>query len=191
MRAYDEFRWKGAELCALLPPDALFPRHLMLGLVHPEKVPCPRSTASLLPSPAVSACEADTRKLLQLFTRLVEMANSFTNTPSLPNGRDEGSRSTRRSGSRRARSASGRSPSRPSPTTTSKTERRRCTSCGTARARGAPRQSEPELSLRRIHAGSARLRQLTRCASISSLTTSCVSKGTSARTTSRSWTRCS
>lgn len=86
VRAYDEFRWKGAELiCACCPPDDLFPRHLMLGLLHPEKVGKPAIyRQGFLASPAISNCGADTKELVQLFSRLVEMAKRFTNAPGLP-----------------------------------------------------------------------------------------------------------
>jgi len=86
VRAYDEFRWKGAELlCACCPPDDLFPRHLMLGLLRPETSKSPGNYRQpFLPSPAVGCCAAHTRELLQLFARLVEMAARFSNAPSLP-----------------------------------------------------------------------------------------------------------
>lgn len=86
LRAYDEFRWKGAELlCACCPPDGLFPRHLMLGLLHPEKSNQPAHYRQIfLPSLAVGCCAAQAKELLQLFSRLVEMAARFSNAPSLP-----------------------------------------------------------------------------------------------------------
>ena len=86
LRAYDEFRWKGVDLiCACCPPDGLFPRHLMLGLLHPEKSGQPgQYREPFLPSPAVGCCAGDTKILLQLFTRLVEMVTRFTNAPGLP-----------------------------------------------------------------------------------------------------------
>lgn len=84
--AYDEFRWKGIDLvCACCPPDGLFPRHLMLGLLHPEKVNQPAIyRQGFLPSAAVSNCSGRTKELLQVFGRLVEMAKRFTNAPVLP-----------------------------------------------------------------------------------------------------------
>jgi hypothetical protein len=86
VHAYDEFRWHGAELiCACCPPDDMFPRHLMLGLPHPEKASQPsRYRQGFLPSPAVGNCANETTELLQLFTRLVELAARFSNAPSLP-----------------------------------------------------------------------------------------------------------
>jgi hypothetical protein len=90
VRAYDEFRWKGAELlCACCPPDGLFPRHLMLGLLHPEKVSNPgKYRQPFLPSPAAGCCAAESKDLLQLFTRLATMPSRFTNAPDLPKADD-------------------------------------------------------------------------------------------------------
>lgn len=84
--AYDEFRWKGAELvCACCPNDGLFPRHLMLGLLQPESVAAPgHYRQAFLASPAVSDCDRETKEVLQLFSRLVEMALRFSVAPSLP-----------------------------------------------------------------------------------------------------------
>jgi hypothetical protein len=86
--AYDEFRWKGvALLCVCCPSDGLFPRHLMLGLLHPEAAGQPaRYRQPFLPSPAVGDCVEETSELLLLFSRLVEMAARFSNTPALPKG---------------------------------------------------------------------------------------------------------
>jgi hypothetical protein len=86
LRAYDEFRWKGAALlCACCPPDGLFPRHLMLGLLHPEGAAHPRIfRQEFLPSAALGGCLEQSHELLQLFRRLVEMARAFTDAPSLP-----------------------------------------------------------------------------------------------------------
>jgi hypothetical protein len=90
VRAYDEFRWKGAELlCACCPSDGLFPRHLMLGLLHPEKVSSPgKYRQTFLPSPAVGCCAAESKGVLQLFTRLATMPSRFTNAPDLPKADD-------------------------------------------------------------------------------------------------------
>jgi hypothetical protein len=84
--AYDEFRWKGLELmCACCPDDGLFPRHLMLGLLHPEKAANPAGyRQEFLPSPAVGACEEDGATVRQLFARLVAMCVGFTSQPELP-----------------------------------------------------------------------------------------------------------
>jgi len=86
LRAYDEFRWKGLELiCACCPDDGLFPRHLMLGLLHPEIAAKPAGyRQNFLASPATGDCAKETEEVVQLFTRLVEMAARFTNTPPLP-----------------------------------------------------------------------------------------------------------
>jgi hypothetical protein len=85
IKAYDEFRWKGAELiCACCPPDGLFPRHLMLGvpaMVEPAKSGVYRQ--QFLASPAFTRCGDELKDLLQLFQRLVEMINRFTEAPPL------------------------------------------------------------------------------------------------------------
>ena len=83
--AYDEFRWKGADLlCACCPPNDLFPLHLMLGVVDPSSVGQPRVFRhSFLASPATNDCERLTKELQLLFQRLVELTNSFTYLPSL------------------------------------------------------------------------------------------------------------
>ncbi|MDF2460013.1 MAG: hypothetical protein K0S79_2429, partial [Nitrospira sp.] len=86
LKAYDEFRWKGADLlCACCPPESLFPRHLMLGVLAPGSV----ANASLyrhtfLASPAVGDCRERTQDVRQLFQRLVEMIARFSNTPTVP-----------------------------------------------------------------------------------------------------------
>jgi len=86
VRAYDEFRWKGAELiCACCPPEGLFPRHLMLGLVNPNPASQPgHYRQRFLASPAVGDCSGETEELLRLFARLVEMTECFTSAPILP-----------------------------------------------------------------------------------------------------------
>ncbi|WP_341487014.1 SprB repeat-containing protein [Pararhizobium sp. A13] len=93
VRAYDEFRWKGAELiCACCPPEGLFPRHLMLGLVNPDPASQPgHYRQRFLASPVVGRCTAETEELLQLFARLVEMTECFTSAPVLPNVDAQGS----------------------------------------------------------------------------------------------------
>lgn len=84
--AYCELRHQGLELlCACCPPEGLFPRHLMLGLLSPSEVTNPEIYRNaFISSPAVSGCEARTRDLLQLFDRLVEMVRAFTDQPPLP-----------------------------------------------------------------------------------------------------------
>jgi len=86
LRAYDEFRWKGLELmCACCPDDGLFPRHLMLGLLHPENAANPDGyRQGFLPSPAVGNCEEEGAQLRQLFARIVAMCAGFTDQPKLP-----------------------------------------------------------------------------------------------------------
>jgi len=85
LKAYEEFRGKGAELmCACCSPEGLFPRHLMLGVLFPATV----SKASLyrqpfLASSAVSNCEERAKELIQLFRRIVEMIEWFSNPPKL------------------------------------------------------------------------------------------------------------
>lgn len=83
LRAYDEFRWRGAELaCACCPSPDIFPRHLMIGLTGGTASAVYRQ--GFLPSPAVGECAAETQELRQLFARLVEMTKRFTNAPVLP-----------------------------------------------------------------------------------------------------------
>jgi hypothetical protein len=85
LKAYDEFRWKGAGLmCACCPDEGLFPRHLLLGLVHPELDAGDRICRHYFrASSAISGCEALTEELVLLFRRLVEMTQQFSNDPSL------------------------------------------------------------------------------------------------------------
>ncbi|KAF0195071.1 MAG: hypothetical protein FD166_3128 [Bacteroidetes bacterium] len=86
LNAYDEFRWKGVSLlCACCPPEDLFPRHLMLGLLNPSSVNNPEIFRNrFIPSPANSQCEEQIKEVRQLFMRLVEMTLRFTSTPPLP-----------------------------------------------------------------------------------------------------------
>ena len=86
IQAYEEFRWKGASLmCACCPPEELFPRHLMLGLMNPGSVKYPGIYRhDFLLSPAIKGCEERKAEVLQLFTRLVEMVVHFTNNPTPP-----------------------------------------------------------------------------------------------------------
>ncbi|MBK7936669.1 MAG: hypothetical protein IPJ82_06075 [Lewinellaceae bacterium] len=87
IKAYDEFRWTGAELmCACCPFGGLFPRHLLLGLLHPELWTAndPRIFRHhFMASSAISDCEERTATLQQLFRRLVEMTQRFSNDPPL------------------------------------------------------------------------------------------------------------
>ena len=85
LSAYDEFRWKGVNLlCTCCPPDNLFPRHLMLGVLFPDSVDQPSIYRhSFLASAATSNCEKRTKDFQLLFQRLVEMINRFTHVPPL------------------------------------------------------------------------------------------------------------
>ncbi|MDB5908856.1 MAG: hypothetical protein JWP34_2970, partial [Massilia sp.] len=81
--AYDEFRWKGAELlCACCPSDQLFPRHLMLGVLLPASVADP----ALYRHGFAPACAGEelVGGVLLLFRRLAGMVQSFTDQPPLP-----------------------------------------------------------------------------------------------------------
>jgi hypothetical protein len=83
VRAYDEMRWKGSELlCACCPDEALFPRHLMLGVLLPASVANP----GLYRHGFAPACAGDqlVDEFLQLFRRLAGMVDSFTDQPPLP-----------------------------------------------------------------------------------------------------------
>jgi len=86
IQAYDEFRWKAASLmCACCPPEDLFPRHLMLGMPDPSFATNPGIYRhDFLSSPAIKGCEERKAEVIQLFSRLVEMVNNFTNNPTPP-----------------------------------------------------------------------------------------------------------
>lgn len=85
LKAYDEFRWKGAELlCACCPSESLFPRHLMLGVLLPNAVfEQSLYRQGFLRSPAVGDCQERTNDMLVLFKRLVEMIARFSDAPQL------------------------------------------------------------------------------------------------------------
>ena len=85
LSAYDEFRWKGVALFGVCCPSAaLFPRHVMLGLLYPEKKSYPGIYRhKYQPSPAMGAGSERSKEVLQLFMRLVEMTRCFTHTPGL------------------------------------------------------------------------------------------------------------
>lgn len=81
---YDEFCRKGmALLCACCPPEGLFPRHLMAGLIVP-KTNASVYRHSFRPSSAMGGCEAQEQEVRQLFQRLVEMIAQFATNPPLP-----------------------------------------------------------------------------------------------------------
>lgn len=86
IQAYDEFRWKGAGLlCACCPPEGLFPRHLMLGLVSDKSSANPGVYRhDWVSSPAIAGCEERKAEVVQLFSRLAEMVKRFTNNPTPP-----------------------------------------------------------------------------------------------------------
>nr|WP_315219943.1 hypothetical protein [uncultured Duganella sp.] len=82
LRAYDEMRWKGVELlCACVPSELLFPRHLMLGVPRPAGI-----NTGLYRHGFQPACAGDLLRdeFLALFDRLVGMLASFTHQPVLP-----------------------------------------------------------------------------------------------------------
>lgn len=85
-KTYDELRRKGVGLmCACMPPEGLFPRHLMLGLlVPPANTPIGGYRHLFLSSPATGRCVASAQDLKQLFQRLVELVVTFTDDPPLP-----------------------------------------------------------------------------------------------------------
>ena len=82
---YDELRRKGSDLmCACCPPAGLFPRHLMAGVLDPDKFDVADYRHHFVPSPAVGDCEDRTREVRILFQRLAELVERFTETPPLP-----------------------------------------------------------------------------------------------------------
>lgn len=77
--AYDELRWKAADLlCACCPPDWLFPRHLMAGLLDASGRDRSDYRHAWQPSPAVGDCAARAEDVRILFRRLVTMVRSFS-----------------------------------------------------------------------------------------------------------------
>ncbi|MBU5612519.1 hypothetical protein [Geomonas azotofigens] len=85
-RALRDLSRTGAELFAVCcPPEMLFPRHLMLGVLFPNKVSTPELYRTpFWPSPAISGGEGRLLEFGQLFARLVEMAARFSDAPVLP-----------------------------------------------------------------------------------------------------------
>jgi hypothetical protein len=82
LAAYDELRWKGVDLmCACCPPEGLFPRHLMAGVLDPVTYDTADYRHGFVPSPAVGDCEDRTREVRLLFRRLVALLESFTEAP--------------------------------------------------------------------------------------------------------------
>lgn len=82
-RGYDEFRWAAIDLlCACVPPDGLFPRHLVLGVVDPGIANPDRFRHAFLPSPAIDGrCGGHEAEML--FDRLVNMIANFHTKPAL------------------------------------------------------------------------------------------------------------
>jgi hypothetical protein len=81
LAAYDELRWKGVDLmCACAPPEGLFPRHLMAGVLAPANYAADYRHR-FVPSPAIGGCRDRTRDVRTLFARLVAILASFTETP--------------------------------------------------------------------------------------------------------------
>ena len=82
LAAYDELRWKGVDLmCACCPPEGLFPRHLMAGVLDPAVFDAADYRHGFLPSPAVGDCEDRSLEVRVLFRRLVALPETFTDTP--------------------------------------------------------------------------------------------------------------
>ena len=78
LAAYDEVRWTGVDLlCACCPPDGLFPRHLMAGVLDPSQHDPADYRHHFVRSPAISECAERSRQVRQLFQRLVAMQASF------------------------------------------------------------------------------------------------------------------
>ncbi|HKY14888.1 MAG TPA: hypothetical protein VJM33_08170, partial [Microthrixaceae bacterium] len=80
--AYDDLRWAGVDLlCACCPPEGLFPRHLMAGVLDPDQFDPADYRHRFVPSPAVGDCEERSAEVKALFERLVSMLDKFTDTP--------------------------------------------------------------------------------------------------------------
>jgi hypothetical protein len=89
LKAYNEFHQKGvALLCACCPPESLFPRHLMLGVLFPDSVTNPDIYRHHFLAAAVNGCEQHTKEVVHLFQRIVEMIVSFSDFPQLPEPAD-------------------------------------------------------------------------------------------------------
>ena len=93
LRAYEEMRWKGVELvCACVPSELLFPRHLMLGVPRPVAIANPGLYRTAFMPACAGAGETLRDEFVMLFQRLVDMLDSFTHQPTLrpPNKTTEG-----------------------------------------------------------------------------------------------------
>jgi len=86
IKAYDEFRWAGAELlCACCPPQELFPRHLMLGMpLDPTADHYRQPFLASSATEGTNGCDARSDEVRLLFQRLVEMIAQFTDQPPPP-----------------------------------------------------------------------------------------------------------
>ena len=86
LRAYLELCRRGVEFLAVCcPPELLFPRHLMLGVLFPNQVTNPAIYRHpFWGSPVLNGGERRAQELIELFARLVEMAARFTEAPPLP-----------------------------------------------------------------------------------------------------------
>ncbi len=86
LRGYLELCRKGAEFLAVCcPPEFLFPRHLMLGVLFPNQVVNPGIYRHpFWGSPIAGGGERRAQELVGLFARLAEMAARFTDAPPLP-----------------------------------------------------------------------------------------------------------
>jgi hypothetical protein len=82
LAAYDEVRWAGVDLlCACCPPEGLFPRHLMVGVLAPANYDTADYRHRFVRSPAVGDCVDRTHAVRTLFGRLVAIVDSFTEKP--------------------------------------------------------------------------------------------------------------
>jgi hypothetical protein len=88
-KGYAELRERGVGLlCACVPPDGLFPRHLMLGLLVPGNFDAAAYRHHFIPSPATGRCRSNSSELRQLFQRLVELTVVFTENPPIGESRE-------------------------------------------------------------------------------------------------------
>lgn len=78
LAAYDEVRREGVRLVgACCPPADLFPRHLTLGVLRPDRHAPARYRHRFVPSPAVGDSVSRARDVRTLFRRLVTMIRDF------------------------------------------------------------------------------------------------------------------
>lgn len=80
--AYDEVRRAGLDLvCACCPPQGLFPRHVVAGVLAPTAWDAFEYRTRFVPSPSVSGCAGRARDVRTLFRRLVAMIERFSDAP--------------------------------------------------------------------------------------------------------------